>query len=198
LWRFDHAHSGFRNAGDPILLRVGGKLAREGTEFKIDGLPMPILARTSWQVILRDPNPQPGFRTITSQRYSAEIPFISLQFILQATSSPRRGTLDIKVSGRKDVNLAALPDHKLWLYNYSPERLALQCGKEFRPDDQERIDIRLVNLARNNAGDFVASCKVQIRQPGAISLNGDYQELELRSSLRRLLPNLIPEIPNRR
>jgi hypothetical protein len=42
----------FFNAGDPILLRVGGKLASEDAEFLIDGRSTTVLARNACQLIL--------------------------------------------------------------------------------------------------------------------------------------------------
>ncbi|HUA61530.1 MAG TPA: hypothetical protein VML19_22415, partial [Verrucomicrobiae bacterium] len=95
---------GFRNAGDPILLQVGGNLARENGEFSIDGLPATVLARNACQVILQDPHPAAGMRIIESRGYSISIPVIVLEMKLLSSTSRGPTSLEMNVLGRDRID----------------------------------------------------------------------------------------------
>jgi hypothetical protein len=187
--RFDYTriHSGFRNAGDPILLEVGGKLANETSEFRIDGLPAMVLARTSWQVILRDPHPAAGMRTIESQVHSITLPFLVLQLELPNAPPNGRATLRIRVLGRNLLELPALPWGELMLVNFNRERLNVRCGKAYR-NESDWDESRFIPLTRDRGGDFTAVCKVDLRQPGPVSMDGRFFERQR----PRPLPSHIP------
>lgn len=173
--RYPTVISGFRNAGDPILLQVGGPLAAGSGNFRIDEAPARILARTSWQVILRDPHPAAGLRTIASQGYAITLPFVFLE--LRPERRPHgRDTLEIRVSGLASVNLPPMPAAVLSLANYSRETMSVLCGKSYLSDDEEWVEARMIELRRDSHGEFTSSCKVKFRRPGPVSLDGMFTE----------------------
>jgi hypothetical protein len=192
-YRLDYSriHSGFRNAGDPILLVVGGKLADEAAGFRIDGLPAAVLARTSWQVILRDPHPGAGMRTIESQGHSITLAFLVLQLVLPDSTPHGRATLVIRVLGRNLVTLPALPVAYLMLVNFNQERLKVRCGKTYR-GVSDWDEGRFIPLTRDPGGDFTAVCKVDLRQPGPVSLDGSFFERQRLFHPLMLLPGRGP------
>jgi len=145
----------FRIAGDPLLLVVGGTLANESATFWTDGVEMPVLARNAHHVILRDPRPAAGLRTIESRGYSIALPFVVLQIEAVGT------TLEIKVLGRERIPLPALPERRIALLNPAPGQIELACGRGRDP--------KLVSLAGKES-ELVASCKIRTLKPGTLDV----------------------------
>ena len=167
----------FLNAGDPILLRVGENLAKESTEFSIDGVEAMVLARNGFQVILRDEHPGAGMRTIAARRFSMAVPFIVLQMKLAGAAGARNNAIEITVLGREGIDLPALPMRRLALYNFDPTRLKIERGKR---------DPVLVSLTEKD-GKLTASCRVELLRPGAPSFDGVLSESALLSPRAPLL-----------
>jgi hypothetical protein len=70
---FSRVDAGFlRKLGDPIALWVAAGDARE---FAIEGLPAMVLARGASEVILRDPRPRAGRRSVASKGLRDRTPF---------------------------------------------------------------------------------------------------------------------------
>jgi hypothetical protein len=108
----------FRYAGAPVHVPIGGKLVHGSGVFRIDGIEAAILARSSREVILRDPNPRVGLRTIESQGYSVTLPFVWIELNL-ARSLKGRGTLGIKVRGFALVKRRPEDSPQLLLSNFT-------------------------------------------------------------------------------
>ena len=173
----------FTNTGSPICLQVGGKLATGSGVFRIDGLPAVVLARTSWAVILRDPRPMAGLRTVESQGYSITIPFIDVQLKLRKPSSSGHNALDIRVYGG---DLLVFPV-VLAVYNFNRQTVNLRCGKSYR-DGRDLDEIRWIHLAREKTGVFTATCKVHFRQEGHVNLDAKVYQHPPFITLRRPFP----------
>jgi hypothetical protein len=174
---FNPAAAGwFHKTGDPILLRVGGDQSRE---FRIDGLPAMVLARTPWEVILRDPRPMPGPRTVESQGYAITLRFIDIELHLSKPSSNGRATLAIKVP---KLDLWGRPQYPpfpyraegsttplLTLINFNQDAISLLCGKSYSHplglDFDETRQIRITEDKIRN-GVFTFNCPVRVRKPG--------------------------------
>ncbi len=183
----------FRNTGDPILLSVGGKLAAGHGIYRVDDVPAMILARTSHQVVLRDPQPKTGIRTIESQGYRITLPFVEVRFALPSPAEARSGTLRVEVSGadavRQPGSEAAWPRPHLLLVNSSQERIQLKCGKSFRID-ADHDDARAIPLTRQPEGTMTGACKFKYSSTGPADLHGLVVLLPSRLSLERLLPRI--------
>ncbi|HTX39137.1 MAG TPA: hypothetical protein VME43_29135 [Bryobacteraceae bacterium] len=163
--RFTTKVQGFRNAGDPILLEVGGKLASGTGEFSIDGLPATVLARTAYQVILEDSHPAAGMRVNESRGYSISIAVVVLEMKLLSSPSPGPTSIEINLLGRDRIALPALWDRSLALTNFDPSRLQILCDKP--PHGLGPSFIRL----HGNEDRLTASCRVNLLKPGPVSID---------------------------
>ncbi len=99
----ERIHGTFLNAGEPMLLEVGGVLATSSANFQVDGRTATVLARTPWQVVLRDPNPRAGTRQIESRGYVVRVPFVDFRYDYAPVALKGRGRLHVAVSGRSQV-----------------------------------------------------------------------------------------------
>ena len=170
VFRANLMHSGFRNAGDPILVQVGGVLAEESAVFSVDGDPATVLARNGPQVVLRDPHPVPGVRAVTCRGYSLTLPMILLEIRGPEPDTVGRAELEIRVSGRAQVGFPTLPHARLMLYNFDPGRVKVQCGRPVGYGDP-----RIVPLEAKS-GTLAASCRVDVLKPGPLALDGSFME----------------------
>jgi hypothetical protein len=184
----DRTHDDFRNAGDPIFLAVGGRLASESGEFFVDGLPATVLARNACQVILQDPRPVPGMRTIESRGFSVTLPFVVVELKLAGAGSAGRATLEIRVLGRDRIAMRTLPVARLALFNFDPDKLKVLCGRPVNYGDP-----RIVALEWKKDL-LAASCKVRILKPGPASFDGEFMESG-GFHRRPLLPAPWPRLP---
>jgi hypothetical protein len=170
-----NSESLFRNTGEPILLGVGGKLAAGHGIYRIDDLPATILARTSHQVVLRDPQPKTGLRTVESQGYAITIPFVEVRMSLPSPAEARSGTIQIEVLGadavRQPGNDAVWPRPSLLLINSSQDRIQLLCGRSFQ-EDADHDDARDVALTREPGGGMKGACKFKYTAAGPVELRG--------------------------
>jgi hypothetical protein len=174
----------FRKTGDPIVLLAG---ADESREFAIDGRPAMVLSRTPWEVILRDPQPMAGRRTIESKGYAIELRFIDVEMSFSKPSSDGRATLTIqapkldlwgrRLRPRRPPLLRAseytLPT--MWLHNFSRDTVNVLCGKTYWPnprgtDDDEVRQIRVTEDKIRN-GVFLVTCPVRFRKRGLANID---------------------------
>jgi len=169
---------GFRNAGDPILLQVGGELASETARFSMDGFPARVLARNAGQVILEDPHPAAGMRTIKSRGYAISIPVIVLEMKLLNSTSPGPTSIEVNVLGRDRIDLPALPTRHLSLTNFDPSALQVLCDKP--PFGLGPSFIRL-----NGKDDrLTGSCRVKLLKPDAVRIDAMLMESLSRMTFR--------------
>jgi hypothetical protein len=120
-----------RIAGDPIYILIGHDVDADSGDFRIDGLPATILAETPKEVILRDPRPVSGERTVESpwgQRI--RLRFFNVAMSLQST--PRGETFMVHATG-----IALRRAGQLLLRNDSPQPVKFNCGR-FRRSRGER------------------------------------------------------------
>jgi len=165
----------FRNAGDPILLHVGGVLARDPGEPYIDGVSARVLSRNAHQIVLQDPRPAAGLRKVEARGYSIALLFVELHVAMDGPKTGR-AKLAIHIGGRDPTSPSAFPKRRLSLYNFAPENVELLCGK--RGADPRAIDLAV------QKGELVGSCKVRMLKPGSVSFDAAYTEI--RTGKRRL------------
>jgi hypothetical protein len=179
-------HTGFLNCGDPILLGIGGRLASESAEFTIDGHPMTVLARSSSQVVLHDPHPALGMRTIESRGDAVTIPMLDLQVRMREEDRGGRASLEITVTGRDRISIPTLPRPRLLLYSFDPGQLKVRCGRPINYGDPTAVPLE------NKGGLLVASCRVDVLKQGPLKVDGVFLEFDSASS--RTLPS-VPRLP---
>ena len=180
---FSRVDAGFlRKVGDPIALWVA---AADGREFAIAGVPAMVLARGGSEVILRDPRPMAGRRTVESKGYQIELRFIEVEMRFSKPSSNGRATLTVRVP-KIDLwggHLFALHPWEmegstladLTLANYSGDTVSLLCkgvhGSNLLGTDAD--DYRQLRITRNKIrdGDFQDTCSVRFKKPGAVDID---------------------------
>jgi hypothetical protein len=158
----------FFNVGEPIRLELGGKLAGGSAGFQIDGLQAVVLARSPCEVILRDPRPTIGFRTVVSQGYSTALRFVQVESQFSKPSLKGRATLTIKITGFDLVKKRSEEVPTIFLENYSEEAMTVLCGKLYR-NDRDRYNAWVISPHREG-GEFVAVCKVRLHAKGRANL----------------------------
>ncbi len=158
----------FLNAGDPILLQVGGTLKSESAPYSIDGEPATVLARNASQVVLEDAHPRAGMRVIESRGYSISLAFLILDLKLLNSTTPGLTSIEIQVLGREQIDLPSLRFRRLGLMNLDPERLQILCAPNHR--DSPLIDVR------GKEDRLTASCRVKLLKPGPVSIDGLFME----------------------
>jgi hypothetical protein len=79
-----------RITGDPILLPFDHEIGGESLDFRLGGSPATVLAETRDQVVLRDPHPEAGERTLeTSKGKAIRLRFYNVTMSLQPTTRQR-------------------------------------------------------------------------------------------------------------
>ncbi len=157
-----------RNAGEPIRLAIGGKLLDRTAAFSVDGQPATVLARSCWEVILRDPHPRPGIRPVTSLGYSIRLPFVSVQLQFPQQDSRRSGYITIRVAGLDAVKSADWGS-AIFLNNFSEDKLRLRSGDLVR-GDPDWPGPRVLELVRDHGGIYTATCRADFLHPGQVNL----------------------------
>jgi hypothetical protein len=188
----------FANVGNPILLEIGEKLADERSAFRIDGVPAVVLARTSWQVFLRDPEPRTGLRTIASAGYEITLPFIRVETELPPFG--RRGAeIRFQVRG---VDVAAQPGGIHWtrarllVWNLSQDKIKLLCGKSYRLDP-EWDDMHAITVYRGQNDVLSGTCKATRIGQGEIALDFLLTFFDGSPRFPKVLPPVVPRVPFR-
>jgi hypothetical protein len=110
--------------GDPVFLTFVHNLEQTPREFTLGGLPAIVLAETWDLVILRDPQPVIGKRTVETKGASSVLNFAEIE---------RKWVLTSETTARLEIHGKGLPrGHWLLLIpTMSPERFALGkgCGR---------------------------------------------------------------------
>jgi hypothetical protein len=138
-------------AGDPLVLPTRSKTARD---FTIDGEPARVLARTSRHVILRDPEPTPGFRTVKAQHYETIVAMVQVQKQLSS------GALQITVTGPEVLTGGAA----LTIFSFNRTAAELHCGSAIHHHDWP--DAARLPLTADDKGVFSAACPVKVHTEG--------------------------------
>ncbi|MBZ5607782.1 MAG: hypothetical protein LAP38_05965 [Acidobacteriia bacterium] len=114
----------FRRIGEPIEWDTYGVTVRETDEFRIDGALMTLLAIAPGYVILRDPAPSPGLRTIQGPGYDTVYRIVDARMSIREPQA-KRSFLDITITGLEGIK------HRVGmvLINRSQDKIRLLCGK---------------------------------------------------------------------
>lgn len=151
--------------GDPLALRV----PEDAEEFRIGGVLAKVLARSPALVILRDPQPAIGSRTVSAKSYSTQLRFITIDKQLTKGRSQGRYVFGVRIRG-----LDKLGDHPgLGLINFTPDVAQLQCGIPGRhrdPDFEQGVLIPF-HASDVHKGEFAAGCAVQVKKAGGIRID---------------------------
>ena len=145
---------------------------------------MMILARTSMEVILRDPRPTAGRRTVESKDEKIELRFMDVDMRISKPASNGRATLTMRVP---ELDLAT---HRLWpinppwpasdfslpilfLINFNRHAVNLQCGRSFGSPLMEAEEFKSVRITGDNMRDgaFVFTCPVRFRKPAPANID---------------------------
>jgi hypothetical protein len=169
-----NAQPWFYNAGDPVtVVPVRSKTARE---FTIDDEPARLLARSTLYVILRDPKPSAGFRTVKSQGAEIILPMVELRKELSGS------TLRITVNGPEVLTGPAV----LTIFNFNRGAAELHCGSAIHRHDWP--EAALLPLTADEKGSFSGTCSVKIRSTGEPQFDFVIQERRLRPG-QQMLPH---------
>jgi hypothetical protein len=164
----------FRKTGEPIALWVG---VDESRQFTIDGAPAMVLARTPWEVILRDPQPAVGQRTVASDGNTIALRFIDIETSFSAPSSDGRATLAVRVPSFElwgrwfwppfwKVEESTTPI--MWLFNFKPDVVQLICGQKPASGrlDLDNDEVRQIRITGHEVrgGGFDFTCPIRYRK----------------------------------
>lgn len=173
----------FRNVGDPIMLSIG---TDESREFRIGGIPAMVLSWTPWEVILRDPEPTVGSRTVNSQDAQITLRFIDVRVEISKPSPRGKATLTVTVPKLDLWGTRLWPLHPadnstqpaFFIFNFHPEVLTLRCGYHHRVDDLDRDEGRLVRITEDHVhnGRFTYACPVTMHQQGKVEIDTSFEE----------------------
>lgn len=180
FWTYESSY--FRNLRDPVILRIGEQLANGPRAFEIGGQPANVLELDSWQVILRDPQPQVGPRSVESGGYAITLRFIDLQVRLSAPSSKGFATLSVHVPKLELWGDPLWPHRPLegssspsWaIVNLNREAMHLLCAPRFAtPLDSDRDERVGIPITKEKVPHQVldATCKVQLSGHGQPSID---------------------------
>jgi hypothetical protein len=191
-----NSEGAFVNVGNPVLLQVSSDLVEKSSLFRIDGQLAAVLAKSSWQVILRDPHPATGLRTVASRGFQITLPFIQVQMDLPAPSDRKDNQIKARVLGSDVVRQPRSGD--LWpvahlvLSNFSRQNIKLLCGKSYREDNPDFDESRLIVLKREANGILSGNCKIKYLREGPVNLDTG---LLLFNRTRLIRPPAIPKLP---
>lgn len=185
----DIAEMMYRNVGDPILLTTGGETVRQDDSFTIDGASMAVLSFSRYFVVLQDPEPRLGMRTIRWRGYQATLRFIAVR--LQLSRNRSKAKLIVTVSGldnlTRDVGLALL--------NFDRGTFRLRCWDTTRDlaglgTDRPDMRHRIISRRQVHGGNWQGACSVigSTEIPGLPMVEARVLELPPRHPLVSPLP----------
>ena len=175
----------FRNTEEPVWLSFGHEFSDGLRKFSIDGLPARVLMESPYFVILRDPNPIPGVRTLETEGQTATLRFVTVDPRMRA--SPDGDNVEIDLRG--------LPLRRGWraaviLINLNPRAATF---KRARPVHSTEVgESTYLWIPRGTDGSVTLNCRIQARQPGRIDLN-DFTAFVAQEPAPRLIP-FVPRL----
>ncbi len=138
-------------AGDPLVLAARSKTAKD---FTIDGEPARVLARTTRQVILRDPKPSSGFRTVKAQRYEVMVAMVEVE------KRVSDGSLQMKITGPEVLTGGAA----VTIFNLNRAAAELHCGSAVH--HREWPEAARLPLSGDEKGVFTGACALKLHSGG--------------------------------
>lgn len=183
----------FHNLGEPILLGFGASVAATHADFTIEGIPARVLARQQDAVVLRDPKPSVGRRTVESAGERGPLRFIQLD--LEFSKRPPKGNAVLRVRvpklklltpqvlsrvGRTVFYKAPM----VMLFNETRDIVELRCEYEPPSGDYFLVDLDLgqtrdivIRPKMIRDGVFTAECPVQFRKEGPVRISAAVVEI---------------------
>jgi hypothetical protein len=157
--------------GEPIGLIFRHTYTDGRREFRLDGMPAPVLMETPVQFFLRDPHPAAGVRKLESEGEAVAVHFIDVEKRLIPTSGNREN-LNITVSGWRPDAGAKWPSF-LSIINLNPQEAKLDCGMWHNRREQGEVVMLLISPSLVHDGSFAMSCEVRSVHPKPASV-GDF------------------------
>jgi hypothetical protein len=157
--------------GEPISVVFRHTYSDGRREFRLDGVPAPVLMESPVQFFLRDPHPAAGVRKLESEGESVAVHFIDVEKRLIPTSGNREN-LDITVSGWRPGAGSRWPSF-LQIVNLNPRAAKLDCGILHNRREQFEAAMVLISPSLVHDGSFATSCEVRLLQPKPASV-GDF------------------------
>jgi hypothetical protein len=145
----------FPVTGDPVYLLFGHEFSDGNRAVRIGGVPAPVLAETPYEMIVRDPLPLAGIRTVESEGVIETLRFIDLNMRLQPVSRGR-DILHVHVSG-----MVLRHNGGLYMFSFSPMPPKVACGKAHSFGDRANaVSVGLRPGALRN-GEFEVACEIK-------------------------------------
>jgi len=164
----------FYIAGDPVtVVPVRTKTARD---FTIDDVPARVLARSTRFVILRDPNPSAGFRTVKSQGGEVILAMVQVRKELSGNA------LRITVTGPEVLTGSAA----VTIFNMNRGAAELHCGSAIHHHDWP--EAARLPMSDDDKGVYTGTCSLKSRGQGEPQFDLVVEEQRLRPG-PRMLPN---------
>jgi len=177
--------------GDPIYIErtepVHTRPQQPTETFTVNYEDATVLARSERMVILRDPAPKPGWRSIQwndglQDRGSLNLRFVEVRI---DSTEPSRGTPSLNVTVRGLDGMGRGRMAVMYLQNLSKSEGRLRCGSRLRATETDREEARTLTILPEaiENGRFQTKCPVDWvgRNRGPLSL-------ETRSSWRYGVP----------
>ncbi len=166
-------------AGDPIFIERPRSLNKTET-FTIGDLAATVLARSERMVILRDPGPKPGWRTIEWNGGSLNLRFAEVLF--ESTKrSHEPPSLNVAAHGLEGIIRSR--SVVMYVTNHSKLQGRLRCGRRVRGAETDREEARSFTIFPEmiENGSFQTNCPVDWvdRNKGPMSLDASFFEFRL-------------------
>ncbi len=175
--------------GEPIGVLFRHTYSDGRREFRLDGVPAPVLMESPIQFFLRDPHPAAGVRKLESDGEAEPLHFVDVEKRL-IPASPNRENLNITVSGWRPKAGSRWPSF-LSVRNLNPQAAKLNCGIWDKRREQGEVAMVLISPSLVHDGSFSMSCEVRLLQRKPASL-GDFALNFIDNNFRRGLLGLWP------
>lgn len=179
-----------RTTGEPVWIAFGDESPNGRRKFSIGGLPARMLMESSTFVILRDPDPMPGSRTVATEGETATLRFVNIKMDMQPTSDG--ANLEIHVRGipnEIDWRPFTRVDPLLILTNLNSSAARLNCGwgRRFHSERGEATGHSLQGESET------LTCHIVARHSGRIDPN-DFTA-HVADPQRIALAPIVPRLP---
>lgn len=154
--------------GAPISLVFGHTFSEGRREFRLDGLPAPVLMETPFQFFLRDPHPAAGVRKLESEGESIALHFIDAEKRLIPISGNREN-LEITIRGWCPKAGDRWPSF-LQINNLNPQAAKLDCGTLHSRWESREWAMLLISPSLAHDGSVDLSCGVRLVHPKPASV----------------------------
>lgn len=130
-------------------------------EFRLGGLPAPLLAETPTEVILRDPHPVAGMRMVESEGQAATLRFATVDIQLQPVSA-NRAVLKLHITGFHLRRPGAV-----YIWDLDSQTTKVACGHSHSWGDRGSGSFVSLLPRSIRDGELTLDCNIQFRQPAS-------------------------------